>query len=194
MLGISSSFGELKMPPRQRRQKEQEAPAAPEVPEHKENVQKGVPKHVEKGRQDTRNENKAKSTTKTHAEGNQGDAAAAAKKHNVDGHNPNIQPKRNQPQCLNINTFTLFLVVVVAVFAVVFAVCVWQMNGHYKMEIETLKRKVITMEKTNADELDKLRKEIQGLTSSVKNAATKQYVNNKIEQLETKLKSKLKGQ
>ena len=105
--------------------------------------------------------------------------------------------ENNQRQCLNINTFTLFLVVALAVFAVVLAVCVWQMDGHYKMEIETLKQKVTRMEKTNADELAKLRKEIQGLTSSVNNTATKQdanNINNKIEQPDTKLKTKFKGQ
>ena len=154
---------------------------------HKDKVQEGVPKHIEKGRQD---ENKEKGTTKNHKDKKQGDAAD---KRNENGHKPNIQPKRNLLQSLNINT--LLLAVCICVIAVL-AAYVWRVDEHYKTEVANLQEKIIMMEEmitSNTDKLTNHDEEIQVLRGNVNNAATKQDMNSKITQLDTKIKTKCKG-
>jgi hypothetical protein len=134
-------------------------------------VQAGIPGHTEKGKQDKGDGKKQQGTTKDEKQGD------TANTRGGNGHKTIIQPEGCQLQFKNI-------VCVCAI--VILTVCVWQMDGHYKTEVEHLQKKVIMMEQ-----------KIQGLTVTVNNAATKQDigdVSSRITQLDTKIETKCKGQ
>lgn len=169
--------------PRKRKQKEQDAPGDPE---HKDITQPGAPKHKEKGKQDKGDEKKQEGTTKTNK-----DEGEAADKRNENGHKDNIQTKGCQPQLKDILlAVCVCAIVLLTVYAfVLLTVYAWRVDSQYRTEVAHLQEKVEAMIESHEDMLSTLDKKIEGLTASVNNAATKQEVNSKIAQLDTKIKA-----
>jgi hypothetical protein len=182
---------------RNRKQKEQDAPEVL-VPEHKDNVQKGVPKRTEKGKQDKGDEKRQQSTTKTNKDEKQrsGDAP--------DEHDGNRHRKKIQSRGCQLHFKNILFAVTCACVIVILAVHVWQVDSHYRTEVAHLQEKVKTMEqkiksndekvitmiKSNDNKLTNHDKKIQGLVGNVNNAATKQEVggiSSRITQLENKI-------
>ena len=126
----------------------------------------------------------------------------AANKLNGNGHKDNKQTKGCQPQFKNIHVLLVVCVCAIAVLAGY----AWQ----YRTEVVGLQKKVEEMEmtiksngdmlathdekiKSNSDMLATHDKKIEGLTKSVKNAATKQEVSgisSKIAQLDSTIERK----
>jgi hypothetical protein len=150
-------------------------------------VQKGVPGHTEKGKQDKGDGKKQQQgTTKDEKQGD------TANKRDGNGHKIIIQPEGCQLQ------FKTILLGVCICAIVVLTAYVWRVDSHYKTEVEHLQDKVITMEKmikSNAEKLTTHDEEIQGIADNMNNAAMKQdisKISSSITELDNKIETRYK--
>jgi hypothetical protein len=166
--------------PRKRKQKEPDAPEVP-VPEHKENVQIGVPKRTEKGKQDKRDEKKQQGTTKTHKDEKQGDIAD---KRNRNGQKTTIQSKG----CKDIY---ILLAIFVCVIVLTISVAGWLAYTAYDDLATRQKYSVNELRRDIENEIKELKSHLGNTvrTSLANEIKLLKNVESRVEKIEEKVKA-----